>query len=279
MPNFSDKKILLIEDEQFLAEMYEMKFKKEGFNMITAGDGREGIEMARSEKPDLIFLDLVMPNIDGYQVLGTLKGDPKTKGLKIYILSNLAQEEEIEKGMKAGANGYLQKASLTPTQLLDLTKRIMNGEDCGLRKITKKEDKKTNRSNLKNNNGKNNQNGKQVLIIEDEEDIVEMYKFQLEQDGFKVDIAKNGAWGLKLAKQKKFDIIILDMMMPAMDGYTALTKMKKIDSIKNVPIMVLSNSAQDQDIAKAKKCGATCYLLKSRITPKRLTAEVKKMLK
>jgi CheY-like chemotaxis protein len=269
------KKILIIEDEIFLAEMYKIKFEKEGFNVLIGNDGRKGIDLAQKEMPDLIFVDLVMPDVDGYEVLRTLKGDENTKHIKIFILSNLAQNGEIDKGMEAGADGYLLKASLTPTQLLETTNKILNGESIDGKNNPKNKQKKKKLLRKKKKNG----TGKKVLLIEDEEDIIAMYEIQLEKEGFQVQVAKNGAWGLKLATKEKFDIIIMDMVMPAMNGYTAIKKIRKIEEEKNTPIIILSNSAQDRDIEKAKKCGATCYYLKSQITPKKLVTKINKLLK
>ncbi len=127
-------KILIIEDEQYLADMYKMKFEREGYEVELAYDGESGIELAKKVKPDLILLDLVLPKMDGYTVLRALRADKKTKSLKIYVFSNLGQEEEIEEGLKNGADGYLIKANVTPTQLVELVEKILRGEDAGIKK-------------------------------------------------------------------------------------------------------------------------------------------------
>jgi DNA-binding response OmpR family regulator len=128
------KKILIIEDEQYLADMYKMKFEHEGYEVELAYDGERGIERARKSRPDLVLLDLVLPKIDGYAVLRALRANKKTKNLKIYILSNLGQEEEIEEGFKNGANGYLIKANVTPAQLVKSVEKIFHGQDVGIQK-------------------------------------------------------------------------------------------------------------------------------------------------
>jgi len=81
----TNKKILIIEDENFLLDMYRMKFEKEGYTVFTSLTGEEGVRIAQKEKPDLILLDLVMPKMDGYQVLKKLKADKRTKDIKVYI--------------------------------------------------------------------------------------------------------------------------------------------------------------------------------------------------
>lgn len=112
-------KILIAEDETYLAEMYKMKFEQGGYIVFSASNGREAVEIAKREMPDLILLDVLMPILNGYQVLEELKKNVATKNIKIYFLSNLSQTDEMEAGMKKGANGYLVKASLTPSQVLD----------------------------------------------------------------------------------------------------------------------------------------------------------------
>lgn len=274
----STKKILIIEDEEFLSEMYKMKFMQEGYRVFVADNGLEGIELAKKEKPDLILLDLVLPNMDGYKVLKELKGKEETKNIKIYILSNLGQNGEINKGFTGGADGYLVKANLTPSQLAENVGRIFNGQTVGVKKrvdtlvVKKKPVAELTEGLVKSR-------GISILLIEDEDAIIEMYKMRLKKEGYEVEIAKNGAWGIKRAKERKFDIIIMDMMMPAMNGYRAIEELKSGEETKDVPIIVLSNSAQDKEIERAKECGAACYLLKSQITPARLVKEIEKVLK
>ena len=117
--------ILLIEDEEMLANMYETKFKNEGYNIRKALDGETGLKMAREEKPDLILLDIIMPKLDGFSVLKKLKEDPKTKSVPIVLLTNLGQDEDVKKGQALGAEGYLVKANLTPAQVVDKVKQYL----------------------------------------------------------------------------------------------------------------------------------------------------------
>lgn len=268
------KKILIIEDEEYLAEMYKMKFEREGYKVAVAEDGPEGIEAAEKEKPDLILLDLVLPGMDGYEVLRRLKGDKKTKSVKIYILSNLGQNGEVNHGFRDGADGYIIKANMTPAEVVREVEKVFNGKPAGVKKATvvvpdvkKAAGGKTGKPN-----------GPKVLLFEDNEVLGEMYKLGLEKRGFAVELAKNGAWGFKLAREKKFDIIVMDIMMPAMNGQEAVKKLKRNAKTKNIPIIILSNSAQDAEIEEAKKLGATSYLLKSQITPAKLVREIKRIL-
>jgi DNA-binding response OmpR family regulator len=266
-------KILIVEDEEYLAEMYKIKFEQAGYAAVTARDGEEGFDLAKKEQPDLILLDLILPKLDGFKVLAKLRKEPSTKKTKVFILSNLGQSDEVSKGMKTGADGYFIKANLTPSQLLEKVNAIFNNN--GAAGKDKKNliihDENFEHQAVEKKSAK-------ILLIEDEEAIISMYKLRFNKEGFQIEVAKNGAWGLKLAKQKKFDIILLDMVMPAMNGYEAIKALKADDNTKNVPIIILSNSAQDRDIKEAKKLGAAACLLKSMITPAKLVKEVEKIL-
>lgn len=125
------KKILIVEDEEFLAEMYQMKFESEGYDITVASDGTECLEKVETEKFDLILLDLVMPGMDGFQVLEKLRENAKTMKTKVYILSNLGQEEEVARAFDKGADGFLIKANLTPAQLMEDVKKIFAGKQVG----------------------------------------------------------------------------------------------------------------------------------------------------
>ncbi len=118
-------KILLIEDEEMLANMYEVKFGNEGFELHKAPDGAQGLELAKSVKPDFILLDIIMPKMDGFSVLKSLKGDSTTKDIPVILLTNLGQDEDIERGKQLGAVGYLVKANITPAEVVDAVKKEM----------------------------------------------------------------------------------------------------------------------------------------------------------
>ena len=112
-------KILVVEDEPFLLDLYQTKLLQEGYEIFIAQNGAEGIEMAKNHLPDLILLDILMPKVDGYGLLKAIKSDKNTKNIPVIIFSNLSQKEEIEKGLKLGASDYIIKTSVTPTQLAE----------------------------------------------------------------------------------------------------------------------------------------------------------------
>ncbi len=120
-----DKKILIIEDDKFLRELIARKLTDEGFNIVEAVDGEDGVKKIKEENPDLVLLDLILPSIDGFEVLSRVKSDPSVSSIPIIILSNLGQKEEVEKGLNLGAVDYLIKAHFTPGEIIGKIKNIL----------------------------------------------------------------------------------------------------------------------------------------------------------
>lgn len=120
------KKVLIIEDDSMISSMYKTKLTQEGFEVLVAETGSRGLEMAMQEKPDLILLDVILPQLDGFAVLQEIKSaQASTKDIPVIMLTNLSTEEDKDKGAKFGATEYLVKASLTPTQVSDTVKKYL----------------------------------------------------------------------------------------------------------------------------------------------------------
>jgi DNA-binding response OmpR family regulator len=116
-------KVLIIEDEEMLANMYEVKFQNEGFEVIKALDGATGLELSKTTSPDFALLDVIMPKMDGFSVLKSIREDEKTKNLPVMLLTNLGQDEDVQKGKELGAVGYLVKANVTPAEVVEAVKK------------------------------------------------------------------------------------------------------------------------------------------------------------
>ena len=118
-------KILIIEDDKFLRELITQKVGQEGYEVLGAVDGEEGLKMAGEEQPSLILLDLILPTMGGFDVLRKLKEQEETKNISVIILSNLGQKEDIDKGMQLGATDYMVKAHFTPGEIIEKIKSVM----------------------------------------------------------------------------------------------------------------------------------------------------------
>ncbi|MEK7139554.1 MAG: response regulator [Patescibacteria group bacterium] len=117
--------ILLVEDDQFLSGMYKTKFELEGFTIKTATDGWQGLQMAKDEHPDIVLLDIMMPKMDGFEVLKNMRASDDMKNIPVILLTNLGQKDDVKKGLEIGADGYLIKAHFMPSEVVEKVKSVL----------------------------------------------------------------------------------------------------------------------------------------------------------
>ncbi|MBI3629188.1 MAG: response regulator [Candidatus Rokubacteria bacterium] len=115
------RRVLLAEDDRFLRKAAEARLRQVGFTVLTAADGEEALRLARTESPDLVLLDLIMPKVQGFEVLEALKRDPATAAIPVIVLSNLGQEQDVQRAITLGAAAYFIKAHLS---LHDMAKKV-----------------------------------------------------------------------------------------------------------------------------------------------------------
>ncbi|HBF67341.1 MAG TPA: response regulator [Candidatus Magasanikbacteria bacterium] len=122
-----DKKysLVLVEDDEFLASIYQTKFDMEGFKVSIAGNGEEGLKLVEKKMPDIVLLDILLPKLDGFAVLERLKSNPKTKHIPVILLTNLGQKDDVDRGVELGAADYLIKAHFKPSETVDKVRKII----------------------------------------------------------------------------------------------------------------------------------------------------------
>ncbi len=123
------KKILVAEDDKFLASAYRVKLTKAGYETRIASDGKEALQALKSFAPDLIILDLIMPMMDGFSVLEELKKNETWKGIPVLVASNLGESEDIVRATKLGAMDYIVKTDLSMKKLLEKIQSVVGGSD------------------------------------------------------------------------------------------------------------------------------------------------------
>lgn len=118
-------KLLLAEDDLQLIDMYRKKFELEGFEVMIAEDGRKTLDMLNAERPDMVLLDIMMPEVNGIEVLKEIRENPETKDLLVVMLTNLSNESTSEEIYKYGATDYIVKAEVTPIEVVDKIKELL----------------------------------------------------------------------------------------------------------------------------------------------------------
>lgn len=118
--------ILLVEDDVFLASIYQKKFEMEGFKITAVDNGDKVMPEVKKKKPDIILLDILLPKKDGFQVLALLKADAEVKDVPVIMLTNLGQKDDVDKALAQGATDYLIKAHFKPSEIVDKVRKVLH---------------------------------------------------------------------------------------------------------------------------------------------------------
>jgi DNA-binding response OmpR family regulator len=266
------EKILIIEDEDSLRDLLTAKLKNEGFQVDCANDGEAGFSKIKEFSPDLILLDIVMPKLDGYGVMEKMK-EANIK-IPVIIISNSGQPVEIEKTKKLGAVDHLIKTEFSPLDVLNKVKDCFgnggepNTQEVDEKMIEGKKDESVKSLNIK------------VLLVEDDVFLREICSKKLVKEGYTMHEAIDGEQALKGIEKIKPDIILLDIILPAIDGFQILNQIRSHTNkeISKIPVIMLSNLGQEDDIKKAMDMGANDYLVKAHFTTEEIASKIKKIL-
>jgi len=260
-------KILIIEDEDVLASVLAAKFKLEGFDASTAANGEDGLNKIETWQPDLILLDIIMPKMNGYEVLENLQ--KKDNKIPIIVISNSGQDIELEKIKKLGAIDYIIKTQIEPGAVVQKVNKLLNIS------ASKPANKTSTGGQVQINSG-----GAKVLLVEDDTFLRDICFKKLIKEGFNVEAAVDGEEALKKVESFMPEIILLDIILPSIDGFEVLKKIRahKNKIIKNVPVIMLTNLGQEEDVKKAMSLGASDYLIKAHFTTEEIVKKIKNKL-
>jgi signal transduction histidine kinase/CheY-like chemotaxis protein/ligand-binding sensor domain-containing protein len=233
--------VLVIDDEPVARDLIERALSKEGFHVELAADGRSGIDRARKLKPQAITLDVMMPGMDGWAVLTALKADPATADIPVIMLT-VVDEKQI--GFALGAADYF-------------TKPIDWGRlNSALQKFRKPTNHQT------------------VLIVEDDEQAREMLRRALTREGWQVIEAGNGRMALERLDGLVPALILLDLMMPEMDGFEFMQQLRERPDCRRVPVVVITAKDITDDDRRRLNGKVARILRKSNLSMQELVAEV-----
>lgn len=231
----SNKKILVIDDELDLLRLLALNLEKEGYRVFQASTGNQGITLAKKELPDLIILDVVLPDIGGWEVCRRLKEDVSTKDIPIFFLTAKRRVEDEITGISLAACDYITK----PFDMEDLKAKIKNF-------IYPKKKK----------------GRKKILIIEDDASIQYILKVSLEREGYQAILAKDGVEGAQLSLRGNPNLILLDVLLPTIDGWEVCRRIKEDSRTRNIPVIFLTVKRTMKDRLLGASLGAVDYITK-----------------
>lgn len=242
------RKILVVDDDKDIREIIRFYLEDSGYEVIEAQNGKEALKLADELQPELITLDIIMPGLDGFEVLRLLKENTRTKDIPVIILSVVAEDHKYLHAF----TDYLTKP-FERINLISMVEKILLRLE---------------------NKGKN-----QILIVDDEPDIVDIISTSLESEGYLTMKAFNGKEAVNKAEKEPPDLMILDLKMPLMDGYEVIKYFKSTTSLSHIPIIVLTGThISEVDKQKGIQLGAEKYLTKP-LTAKELVNQIKETLK
>ena len=229
--------------------------------------------------PDLLLLDIVMPKTSGFEVLEKIKKDKILSSIPVIIISNSGDPIEIEKAVLLGIVDYIIKVNFDPVEVVEMVKKFFANLNCSRDKknfdiVDVNEEEKEEEIAEK----KENKTGVRVLLVEDDDFLRKIYKTKLEREGFDVSVAVNGKEALRRIMKGNPQIVLLDIILPIMDGFEVLEHVKKDSSKSSIPIVMLTNLGQENEIEKGFKLGAEDYIIKSHLTVGEIIRKVKEIL-
>jgi two-component system cell cycle response regulator len=240
----NNKTILVIEDNDLNMKLVRTLLQRGSFRVLEAGNAETGLELARSGKPDLILMDIQLPGMDGLAATRLLKMDLELKKIPVAALTAYAMEGDVEKAKEAGCDGYITKPIDTRSFLDTVRKFLQDGVPLSGRNLESLPYKK------------------KILIVDDEPLNVKLLQAHLRQSKYEVLQAHSGPEALEKAVQESPDLILLDVMMPRMDGYEVTRKFKADPQSEDIPVILVTALGGLDDKLKGLEAGADEFLNK-----------------
>jgi DNA-binding response OmpR family regulator len=219
--------------------------EQEGFAVVTAATAEEGAAVASRRRPDLILLDLLLPDRNGLELLSSLKADPVTHDIPVMVVS---VTRDSVKALSLGAAECLVKPVDGPT-IVPTVRRLLDGAF----------------------------HGATVLVVDDEPDTVDFIRDTLKSEGLRVLVAHDGRQALDVLERRRPDLVLLDIMMPELSGFEVLEAIARNPSLRGTPVVVLTARGDDADAKRGLELGARRYMSKP-FDVRDLIAEVMKQI-
>lgn len=236
--------VLIIDDDADSRELLRRAVEAEGYEVIAASDGREGLRLAREHEPMAITLDLLMPEPDGWTVLSLLRRNPRLADIPVVLVSLL---DEQERGMAIGADAFVTKP-VDRRKVVRLLKRYRDG-DVG-----------------------------PVLVVEDDEPTRTMLVRTLDERGWDTLEASDGATALEIVEDVRPGVVLLDLMMPQMDGFEFLAEFRKSERNREIPVVVLTAKELSEEDRRRLQGGVQSVLRKTGTSTEELLEELRSLV-
>ena len=258
-------RVLVIEDDVNNLDVAQRIIRAAGHEPLAATDGASGLEKARSARPDAILVDLLLPRMDGWTVTKTLREEEWARRIPIIAVSALAMQQDRARAIEAGCDDFVSKP-YAPAELRAVLARYLDDNGAAVAPSVRPRAQR----------GATERLGR-VLVVDDEPANVEILARRLESLGAETLRASNGESALKIAERELPDLVLLDIMMPGLDGYDVCRRLKVNDLTAPIPVIFVTARAESEDLSKGFEVGGVDYIRKP-VEPIELSARVRSAL-
>jgi CheY-like chemotaxis protein len=258
-------RILIIEDEANNLDVARRIVRGAGHEALTATDGLAGLEIARRERPDAVLVDLLLPKLDGWSVTRAIREEPWAKTIPIIAVSALAMQADRERAREAGCDDFVTKP-YAPAELRVLLGKYF-ADNSAPKAATRASDPSASGISPAERLGR-------VLVVDDEPSNVELIVRRLGGNGYETLTASNGHDAIAIATKEQPDLILMDIMMPGLDGWQATRLLKGDPKTANIPVVFVTARDRPEDVAQGFEAGGIMYVNKP-VEPVELFARVR----
>lgn len=236
--------VLVVDDDPRVLSMIARAFRREGYETLTASTGRDAVRLARTHQPFAVTLDVIMPDMDGWEVLSKLKNDPKTADIPVIIVS---VSNDRDTGFALGAVGYVTKPVSRDVLVKEINK-IYGHLPAS------------------------------VMVVDDNELDRNQAARMIRDEGMEVVTAENGTQCLELLDRESPDVLVLDLVMPGMDGFQVLEKLRKSPAFQELPVIIVTAKDLSYREKQALEQHAAAILIKGETSAAAILEEIKEIL-
>lgn len=269
MPGIYSKKVLLVMSDQQMISQFLKSFSLDGYEIFQSHDISAAIEETMHVRPDLVILDVKIDGVDGFDYLEALRmnPDPMIAKTPVIVASETGDLIEISRALKLGISDYFVKSRFDISQVVSKVKKQLGDTNLVAPSTTPTLTPSEAMAQIK------------LLIVEDDKFLRDLATQKLHQENFEVFSAVDGEQGITIAEKELPQVILLDILLPGIDGFEVLKRIRTNPSLKDTRVIMLSNFGQREDVEKAISSGADQFLVKANFTLDEIIQEVKNVMK
>lgn len=254
----AEKILIVLEEDLFLGNVINEKIKKEGFETLFINNARIALSQMENFKPDLVILDISLKTISSFKVLEEKNARQDLRQIPVITISPSGDVDEIRRVLDLGVRDYIVKSQFSADELVSKVK-------IQLVKTGKKD-------------GKNFLEGRKIMWVEDDQFLSDLIARKLSQQKSQLLFSRTGEEALKVLEQDQPDVILLDLLLPGISGFDVLKAVKSNNKLKDIPVIILSNFTQNNEIERTRAMGADRFLTKATVVLDDIVKEIQNVL-